>query len=165
MADVKNGGVKMGKEFTFVTEVTDITHDEDGQVAGAEGYFQVPLLSELEDPKHPMHYLSAHFPGNVVMPGNLQGEALDQLFGYVATQIPEFSGRPIFLNGHGEQKFKKIVEPGAKLDLEVTVEQIRRTKIMGNGVARIGGELACSSAGIVLAAPPLELLKKRAGEG
>jgi 3-hydroxyacyl-[acyl-carrier-protein] dehydratase len=90
-------------------------------------------------------YFQGHFPGLPVMPGVLQVEALAQTLAvYVATQ-EGFGDRIGLFAGIDECRFKRVVQPGDTLRLEVTMEKLGRRFGRGRGVASVEGEVACEA--------------------
>lgn len=86
-------------------------------------------------------FFVGHFPGYPVMPGVLIIEALAQV-GAVAMLIqPEFKGKLAMFAGIDGVRFKKPVTPGDTLQLEVTLEKMRRVIGKGRGVATVDGKL------------------------
>ncbi len=86
-------------------------------------------------------FFVGHFPGHPVMPGVLIVEALAQV-GAVAMLIqPEFKGKLAMFAGIDGVRFKKPVTPGDTLQLEVTLDKIRRVIGKGHGVATVDGKL------------------------
>ncbi len=86
-------------------------------------------------------FFVGHFPGYPVMPGVLIVEALAQV-GAVAMLIqPEFKGKLAMFAGIDGVRFKKPVTPGDTLQLEVTLDKIRRVIGKGRGVATVDGKL------------------------
>ena len=64
-------------------------------------------------------YLAGHFPGNPIMPGVLQVEALAQLGAVCGLAHPDFAGKLALFAGIDDVRFKRIVRPGDVLDLEL----------------------------------------------
>ncbi len=150
MAGIESGGLQMGPEFTFVTELTNVEHGEDEKLSRAKGFFEVPSLEELNDPAHPLHWMLAHFPNRVMVPGNIMSESLAQLLGYAASQEPVYEGKGLVLAGDDSRKFRREVSPGERLDLTVDVTRIGRVSVIGNGIAVVNEELAAQVDGIKL---------------
>ncbi|MDR0182662.1 3-hydroxyacyl-ACP dehydratase FabZ [Lysobacter arvi] len=92
-------------------------------------------------------YFQGHFPGHPVMPGVLVVEALAQAGG-VLTQLSNNStadGRLFYLVKIDNAKFSKMVVPGDRLDLEVSLKRVIRNVAIYTGVASVNGEqVACA---------------------
>lgn len=89
-------------------------------------------------------FFNGHFPGNPVMPGVLVVEALAQAGGLL-TQISHggvAAGRSFYLVKIDGARFSRMVTPGDKLELEVTMKRMIRNMAMYTGVARVDGEVA-----------------------
>ncbi|MBX9586835.1 MAG: 3-hydroxyacyl-ACP dehydratase FabZ [Gammaproteobacteria bacterium] len=93
-------------------------------------------------------HFTGHFPQSPVMPGVLQIEALAQAAGILIyktlDQLPN-NENWFFLAGVDDARFKKIVEPGDQLRLEVEILKVRRDLWKFKGTATVDGELACSA--------------------
>ena len=59
-------------------------------------------------------YLAGHFPGNPIMPGVLQVEALAQLGSVCGLAHPDFAGKLALFAGIDDVRFKRIVRPGRR---------------------------------------------------
>jgi 3-hydroxyacyl-[acyl-carrier-protein] dehydratase len=92
-------------------------------------------------------FFQGHFPGHPVMPGVLVVEALAQAGG-VLTQLSNQStadGRLFYLVKIDNAKFSKMVVPGDRLDLEVSIKRVIRNVAIYTGVASVNGEqVACA---------------------
>ncbi len=90
-------------------------------------------------------FFQGHFPGLPVMPGVLQVEALAQTMAVYVARQPGFGDRIGLFAGIEECRFKRIVQPGDRLSLEVTMEKLGRRFGKGRAVASVDGEVACEA--------------------
>lgn len=90
-------------------------------------------------------FFQGHFPQKPVMPGVLIIEAMAQTGAVMVHQYEENIGKLIFLAGIDEARFRRIVEPGDVLRIEMT--EINRRRGVGKciGKAYVGEELACEA--------------------
>lgn len=90
-------------------------------------------------------FFNGHFPGQPIMPGVLQVEALAQAGAILLmTQKVEDAENSIMVfTGIKNAKFRKQVVPGDQLKLEVTLGQMRRNFVTMTGVATVDGQVAC----------------------
>ena len=89
-------------------------------------------------------YFNGHFPGHPVMPGVLVIEALAQAGG-ILTQLSHQSGtegKLFYLVKIDGARFSRMVVPGDRLELEVTLKRVIRNMAMYTGIARVDGEQA-----------------------
>ena len=98
-------------------------------------------------------FFTGHFPVKPVMPGVLIVEALAQATGLLAmeTEPDEARNKLYYFVGIDKARFKKPVEPGDRLDLEVHLKGTKRGIWMFTGEARVDGavvataEIMCTS--------------------
>jgi len=92
-------------------------------------------------------YFQGHFPDRPVMPGVLVIEALAQAGG-VLTQLTHgggIEGRLSYLVKIDNAKFSRMVVPGDRLDLEVTIRREIRNMTQYCGTASVDGQqVACA---------------------
>jgi 3-hydroxyacyl-[acyl-carrier-protein] dehydratase len=79
------------------------------------------------------------------MPGVLQVEALAQTMGVYVAKQEGFGERIGLFAGIENCRFKRVVQPGDTLRLEVTMEKLGRRFGRGRGVASVDGEVACEA--------------------
>ena len=92
--------------------------------------------------------LTGHFPQRPVMPGVLILEALAQASGILIFQVLKELPGPenwFYCAGMDKARFKRIVEPGDQLQLEVELLKTKSGIWKFKGVASVDGELACSA--------------------
>jgi len=97
--------------------------------------------SYLVDPE--AWYLRGHFPGNPIMPGVLQVEALAQLGAVCGLAHRDYRGRLALFAGIDGTRYRRIVRPGERLDLRCEIVRLRGPVGRAAGEASVGGELAC----------------------
>jgi 3-hydroxyacyl-[acyl-carrier-protein] dehydratase len=90
-------------------------------------------------------FFQGHFPGLPVMPGVLQVEALAQTMAVYVAKQPGFGDRIGLFGGIDDCRFKRVVNPGDTLRLEVTMEKLGGRFGRGRGVASVDGEVACQA--------------------
>lgn len=104
-------------------------------------------------------FFQGHFPGRPIMPGVLQVEALAQAAGVLAVESLGLagSGKLVYFMSIDGVKFRKPVEPGVLLKLEVEFVQKRSRVCKFAGKATLNGEVAteCEFTAMI-ADPPSE---------
>jgi len=89
---------------------------------------------------------NGHFPDNPIFPGVLQIEALAQASGLLASSRPEYDrDATILFLGIDKAKFRKMVVPGDKLELNCKIIRIKRGLIKTECKAVVDGEVACEA--------------------
>jgi len=101
-------------------------------------------------------FFQGHFPGRPIMPGVLIVEAMAQAAGILALESLGLAGtgKLVYFMSIDEVKFRKPVEPGMLLRLEVEIVQksSRSTKFAGR--ALIDGKLAAEAKFMAMIADP-----------
>jgi 3-hydroxyacyl-[acyl-carrier-protein] dehydratase len=85
---------------------------------------------------------TGHFPGRPIMPGVLMVEALAQTAGVAVLTLDEYRGKLGLFAGIDDTRFRRLVQPGDILRLEVTVEKLRGMFGRVRGLASVDGEPA-----------------------
>ncbi len=99
-------------------------------------------------------FFNGHFPGQPIMPGVLQVEALAQAGAILLMKqkVEDPENNLMVFTGIKNCKFRRQVVPGDQLKLEVELGMMRRNFVTMIGTASVDGEVACeleASAAIV----------------
>ena len=92
-------------------------------------------------------FFQGHFPGQPIMPGVLIIEALAQAGGLL-TQLShdgQTAGRMFYMVKVDNARFKRMVVPGDRLDLEVRLKRLIRNMALYEGVASVDGAEVASA--------------------
>ncbi len=117
--------------FLLVDRVTEITPD--GIVRGFKNI-------SINEP-----IFTGHFPGKAVFPGVLIMEALAQLGAVMILRRYPKEQRMAFFAGIDKARFKRIVLPGDRLDMEVKLLRDRGSFVVMHGKASVDGQLAAEA--------------------
>jgi 3-hydroxyacyl-[acyl-carrier-protein] dehydratase len=93
-------------------------------------------------------YFMGHFPHRPVMPGVLMLEALAQaaaLLSFADSKLQSDKNSVIYFVGIDGARFKRPVEPGDQLLLEVTTDRAKAGIYKFGARALVGEELACEA--------------------
>ena len=90
-------------------------------------------------------HFQGHWPGQPIMPGVLQVEALAQLSGVLLLRRLQNTGKVAVLLAIDKIKFRRPVVPGDMLRLECETLSLRNRSGKVRGRATVNGELACES--------------------
>lgn len=115
--------------FLLVDRVTEV-------VAGksAKGFKNLTANEE---------FFNGHFPFKPIMPGVLMVEALAQLGCICVLMQEEFRGSLAVFTGIDGVRFRTMVVPGDRLDMEVELIKMRGPIGKARGIARVGDKVAC----------------------
>jgi 3-hydroxyacyl-[acyl-carrier-protein] dehydratase len=70
-------------------------------------------------------FFQGHFPGDPIMPGVLQLEALAQLGAILMLQTESAKGKMMVFAGMDKVRFRRMVVPGDKLEMECVLSKFR----------------------------------------
>lgn len=93
-------------------------------------------------------FFQGHFPAKPIMPGVLIIEAMAQaaaILGCVSTPEVKREGNLYYLVGVNDVRFKRPVEPGDQLILEVHFDKVRRNLWKFHGSATVGEHFIASA--------------------
>ena len=114
--------------FLFVDRVIEIEPGKKGigikNVTVNDGFFQ------------------GHFPQKPVMPGVIMVEAMAQTAGVVVLTSGAHNGKVALFMSISDVKFRKVVNPGDQLMMEVEIIRDRERTAHVKGVCRVDGEVA-----------------------
>ena len=93
-------------------------------------------------------FFAGHFPQRPVMHGVMILEALAQASGvlaYLTTNSRTGDGYLYYFAGIDNTRFKRVVEPGDQLYLEVEIVRAKQDIWKFNGIARVDNQIVCST--------------------
>lgn len=90
-------------------------------------------------------FLAGHFPGNPVLPGVIQLEALAQAGALTLLCDGRYEGKLALFGGVDKVRFRRIVRPGDELLLIVEIERLSARAGWGKAKAIVDGEIACDA--------------------
>jgi 3-hydroxyacyl-[acyl-carrier-protein] dehydratase len=92
-------------------------------------------------------YFQGHFPGRPVMPGVLVIEAMAQAGGVLShVTVGDVDPKPLyFLAGVNNARFRRTVQPGDQLVVQVNVVKVRRGIWFYTCTASVGGQTAVTA--------------------
>ena len=93
-------------------------------------------------------FFMGHFPHRPVMPGVLMLEAMAQsaaLLSFATQGVTPDDKTVYYFAGIDGARFKRPVEPGDQLLMEVTLERAKAGIYKFKGVTRVGDEIACEA--------------------
>lgn len=87
-------------------------------------------------------FFQGHFPGKPIMPGVLQLEAMAQMGAGILMTQPQYQGKLVVYAGVDGARFKTMVRPGDRLDIQVDLVKVKGPIIKAHGKAFVGEKLA-----------------------
>lgn len=86
-------------------------------------------------------FFQGHFPGNPIMPGVLQAEALAQVGAVTLLAQPEYRNRLILFAGIDKFRFRGVVRPGDRMIMELEVLRMRKGAGKARGEITVDGKV------------------------
>ena len=99
----------------------------------AKGYKNLTMNEE---------FFQGHFPNRPIMPGVLQLEAMAQMGASILLTNPDYKDKFFVYAGVDKARFKCMVRPGDRLDLEVELVKVKGPIVKAHGKAFVGDKLA-----------------------
>lgn len=118
--------------FLLIDRVTEINEEE----FSIKGYKNITINEPI---------FQGHFPARPVFPGVLIIEALAQLGAVLVLRRFPAEKRLAFFAGIDKARFKRVVVPGDRMDLEVKVVRDRTIFVVIEGKAYVEGQLAAQA--------------------
>lgn len=87
-------------------------------------------------------FFQGHFPGNPIMPGVLQLEAMAQVGGILMNISQNSIGRIAYFLAVDNARFRRVVRPGDTLRIEVVFQRARMGMSKVHGKCYVGDEIA-----------------------
>ena len=90
-------------------------------------------------------YFQGHFPGNPVMPGVLQIEAMAQAAGILMIRRTTMEGKTTLFMSCDKVKWRKPVRPGDQLLIKVKITKVRGAVVCAEGECTVNGQTVSSA--------------------
>jgi beta-hydroxyacyl-ACP dehydratase FabZ len=89
-------------------------------------------------------FFQGHYPGKPIMPGVLILESMAQVGAAILLMNPKLKGHVPLIGAIDGVKFKRMVQPGDQLIVDLEILWLRGSIGRTKGVATVDGELAAS---------------------
>jgi UDP-3-O-[3-hydroxymyristoyl] N-acetylglucosamine deacetylase/3-hydroxyacyl-[acyl-carrier-protein] dehydratase len=90
-------------------------------------------------------FFQGHYPGNPVMPGVLQVEAMAQAAGILMLRRSSMEGKTALFMSCDKVKWRKPVRPGDQLSVKVRLTKVRGAIACAEGECSVGDQVVCSA--------------------
>lgn len=90
-------------------------------------------------------FFNGHFPNNPIMPGVLQIEAMAQLSAGILMTLPEYQGKSVLFAGIDGVRFKNVVRPGDRLDMQAELIKVKGPIVKAHTKAFVDGKLTAEA--------------------
>lgn len=91
------------------------------------------------------YFLQGHFPGNPIVPGVIQLEALAQAGALTLLGDERYAGKLALFGGVEKVRFRRVVRPGDELVLVVDVERLSARGGWAQAKSTVDGEITCEA--------------------
>lgn len=86
-------------------------------------------------------FFNGHFPGNPIMPGVLQIEAMAQCSAPILLTLDQFKNKLALFAGMENVRFKNIVRPGDKFEMEIELLKLKGPIGKSHAVGYVDGKV------------------------
>lgn len=117
--------------FLLIDRVTEVVEGK-----SVKGYKNV----SMNEP-----FFQGHFPGQPIMPGVLVLEALAQTGAVAVLSMEEFKGKTPLFAGADKVRWRGMVTPGDRLDLECEIIKFKGPIGIGKAKASVDGKKVCEA--------------------
>ena len=107
--------------------------------------FSTDTLTAIKNVTINEPFFQGHFPGNPVMPGVLQIEAMAQAAGILMLRRTTMEGKTALLMSCDKVKWRKPVRPGDQLLIKVKLTKVRGLIACAEGEGTVNGQVVCSA--------------------
>ena len=90
-------------------------------------------------------FLPGHFPGNPIVPGVIQLEALAQAGAIALLSDARYAGKLPLFGGVEKVRWRRVVRPGDTITLSVTLERLSARGGWGVARASVDDQTACEA--------------------
>jgi 3-hydroxyacyl-[acyl-carrier-protein] dehydratase len=91
------------------------------------------------------YFLAGHFPGNPIVPGVIQLEALAQAGAMTLLGDERYAGKLALFGGVEKVRFRRVVRPGDELLLVVDVERLSARGGWAQARSSVEGDTTCEA--------------------